>query len=68
MIIKILSFKGNVFGIEPPTFVDYYGNRARFQGRQRQCHKTGYTGNRRNSQSAAFINQGDITGLHQDGD
>jgi len=63
MIVKILSFKGNVFGIEPPTFVELEGTETEpgFKGDT----ATGATKPATVETGAVvkvplFINQGDI--------
>jgi elongation factor P len=58
---KVMSYKGKVFGVEPPNFVTWsYRKQIPFQGRHRhQRHKARYPGNRRRDQGALFINPGD---------
>ena len=51
-----VSYKGNVFGVEPPTFVELVSHRyrARLQGRYRdRHHQARYAGDRRSDQGSA---------------
>ena len=57
MDCKVLSYKGNVFGVEPPNFVELRGcqDRPGLQGRHRnQRDKAGNAGDRRGDQSPAL--------------
>lgn len=55
MVCKVLSYKGNVFGIEPPNFVELqvHRDRAGREGRYRyERHEARYAGNRRRDQGS----------------
>lgn len=57
MMCKIMSYKGNVFGVEPPMFVELKvtRDRTRLQGRHRyRCFQARYSRNRCFHQGSAF--------------
>ena len=61
MEVKVLSYKGNVFGVEPPNFVELEVTETDpgFKGRYcYQCNQAGYTGNWRRDQGAAVHQPG----------
>ena len=60
MIVKVLSYKGNVFGVEPPLFVDLVITETDPGFKRRHCHqhhKACDTGDRRCGQGAAVHRQ-----------